>query len=171
MSAPVLLQSDDMIFAMDTPPEIHQLLLMAVKAWHDTERAERFLNEAMRLDPRRLEVYIAMYKFYFYKNQLLRAEQTAHSALLMAARLGGFDEDWRRLDRASADWGSREGPPRAYLYTLKALAFIRLRLDDSAGGDAILDKMRDLDPDDQVGASVLRDLADGIRGEPDEEPG
>jgi hypothetical protein len=42
---------------------------------------------------------------------------------------------------------------------LKALSFIRLRQSDVEGAETILKKLRELDPTDQVGGSVLQELA------------
>jgi hypothetical protein len=51
-----------------------------------------------------------------------------------------------------------------YLYTLKALAFVKLRLHQDAEAHVILTLLQDLDPEDRCGASVIRSLAEGIEG-------
>jgi hypothetical protein len=52
-----------------------------------------------------------------------------------------------------------DGPQHFYLFTLKALAFIRLRLGRPGESLALLNKLSELDPGDSVGSSVIRDLA------------
>jgi len=153
------LQQDDVLFAQDLPPSVNRQLQQAVSLYHDTDRAEQSLWQAHELAPDRLEVYIALYKFYFYKGRLEEAETVVYSALRVAAELGGFVSDWSLLDESSAPWTPAEGVVRFYLYSLKALAFIRLRLDDAAMAQQILAKLLQLDPEDQVGASVIVDLA------------
>lgn len=159
---------EGVMFGRDIPGPIDSLLQQAVSAYEDTERAESLLDQAYRLDPDQLEVYIARYKFYFYKLRLEEAEAVAREALQRAADQGGFDPDWARLTSTSANWSAGEGPERIYLYTLKALGFIRLRRMDFAGGEAILDKLAQLDPEDQVGGSVLIQLAEGLREQAEE---
>lgn len=160
---------EGVMFGRNIPGPIDSLLQQAVAAYEDTERAESLLDQAYRLDPEQLEVYIARYKFYFYKLRLEEAEAVAREALQRAATQGGFEADWAQLTPASADWSCGEGPERMYLYTLKALGFIRLRRMDFVGGESILDKLAQLDPEDQVGGSVLIQLAEGLREQTESE--
>jgi tetratricopeptide (TPR) repeat protein len=163
MGAQVIIPDERVLFGKDIPPAVNALLQQAVKAYEDTERAETLLRQAQRMNPDQLEVYIALYKFYFYKLRLTEAEVVVREALARAARQGGFDADWRVLGPASAFWSQPDGPERVYLYSLKALGFIRLRLLDFGGGEAILNKLAELDPQDQVGGTVLLELAAGLR--------
>ena len=103
------------------------------------------------------------YKFYFYKNRINEAEDVIFVALNQSAELGGFSPDWNQLTPKSTDWFSTENAQRLYLYALKALSFVRLRQDDIEGADDILKKLLELDPTDQVGGSVLQQLALAVR--------
>lgn len=79
-----------------------------------------------------------------------------------AAAQGGFPADWWRLSVYDANWDSVDGAQHFYLFTLKALAFIRLRLGKCEESLALLDKLKELDPKDSVGSSVIRDLANEL---------
>jgi len=159
----LLFPKEQVLFGRNIPAPVNALLQQAVRAYDDTDRAEDLLRQAQRMDPEQLEVYIALYKFYFYKLRLEDAEGVTREALARAAGQGGFDADWQTLGPASANWFRVDGPERVYLYSLKALGFIRLRRMDFRGGEAILDKLAELDPQDQVGGSVLLELAAGLR--------
>jgi hypothetical protein len=50
---------------------------------------------------------------------------------------------------------------RFYHFSLKALAFIRLRRGDAEESLALLAKLAEIDPNDQVGAEVIRALHRG----------
>lgn len=141
------------------PPGVAVRLAQAVESYHNTERAESLLCSAQAHAPECLPVYFSLYKFYFYKRMLPQAEEVALQGLEMAARQGGFTPDWTRLDAHSADWRRVDAPQHFYLFTLKALAFIRLRLGQSEDSHALLAKLQELDPLDTVGGSVIRDLA------------
>ena len=54
-----------------------------------------------------------------------------------------------------------EGPGRFALYTLKALAFIRLRRAEADAAAAVLATLARLDPADAVGHSVVAAIAAG----------
>ena len=142
-----------------TPPRIEAILRQAANSYADTTSAEFLLWTALKTDPECLGSYFSLYKFYFYKRMLSDAEEVALLALETAARQGGFDADWTRLDAQSSDWQRVDAPQHFYLFTLKALAFIRLRLGRGDESNALLAKLQELDPLDTVGASVIRDLA------------
>jgi tetratricopeptide (TPR) repeat protein len=155
----VAFHEDRVMFGVNIPSHINAYLQKAVAAYDDSELAESLLWQAQQLDPKQLEVYVALYKFYFYKNRIAEAEQVVMQALKQSAELGNFNADWNRLAPESTDWFSIENPQRLYLYALKALSFIRLRQSDVEGAETILKKLRELDPTDQVGGSVLQELA------------
>lgn len=142
-----------------TPPIINETLRQAADCYADTEKAEFLMWTALKADPQCLGSYFSLYKFYFYKRMLTEAEGVARLALDTAAQQGCFNPDWTRLDANSADWRRVDAPQHFYLFTLKALAFIRLRLGHAEESRALLAKLQELDPLDTVGASVIRDLA------------
>ena len=146
-------------FARDIKPEVNSALQNAVACADDFERAREYLYQARALDPDQLEVYVALYKFCFYRGHFDEAEQIALDALARAADNGGFARDWTQLHAASTDWSRIDTPARLYLYSLKALGFIRLRKGDNAGAKEALGALEGLDPEDQVGGSVIMTLA------------
>ena len=145
--------------AADLLPDVDRHLQEAATAYHDTPLAEQLLWRALAIDPACLKVYFSLYKFYFYKHRLADAEHVTLTALETAARQGGFAPDWTVLTPASADWSCIYAPQHFYLFSLKALAFIRLRRGKTEESLALLDKLQELDPRDSVGSSVIRDLA------------
>jgi len=150
------------LFGGEASPVITQLLQEAAAVYQQTSRAEAILWSAQAIDPACLPVYFALYKFYFYKFRLADAEKVALMGLKTAAHQGGFPAEWSRLSPTTAKWGSTEGAQHFYLFTLKALAFIRLRMGKREESLALLDKLRELDPNDSVGSSVIRDLANEL---------
>jgi hypothetical protein len=150
-------------FADETPPRVAALLAEAGASYRDEARTEALLRAAQNADPQSLPAHFALYKFYFYRRRLAEAEQATRAALAVAAAQGGFPADWAGLDGGSADWSAATGPARFYLFSLKALAFIRLRRGASDETDAILAKLAELDPADQVGGTVIRSLAAEVR--------
>ena len=149
-------------FGRNVPAEVNALLQQAAANTDNFSAAERALLAARALAPAQLEVFIALYKLYFYRGFTSAAEAVVLETLQTAADSGGFDSDWRSLSPASADWQASEGPARVYLYSLKALCFIRLRQQNRDGAAGLLAALLCLDPDDQVGASVLRELAEAL---------
>ena len=146
------------LFGGEASPVITQLLQEAAAVYQQTSRAEAILWSAQAIDPSCLPVYFALYKFYFYKFRLADAEKAALMGLKTAAQQGDFTADWAHLSPLSANWSSTEGVQHFYLFTLKALAFIRLRLGKREESLTLLNKLKELDPKDSVGSSVILDL-------------
>lgn len=143
----------------EAPPAIARQLRRAAQIYDDTAAAESILCDTLAAAPGCLASYFSLYKFYFYKRRLTDAENIALRALAVAAHQGGFSADWVVLTRSAADWSRVDAPQHFYLFTLKALAFMRLRLGRGEEARAILAKLKELDPRDSVGADVIRALA------------
>jgi tetratricopeptide (TPR) repeat protein len=138
------------------PPEAEQHLTRAGQLYHDDVLAEAHLREAAALAPQHAAVLIGRYRFYFYKGRLREALAVARTCIAMAAQDIGLDPDWRRVQRGDAAFGSFEAlAPRFYLFTLKAYAYLHMRLGELEQGKAAATKLLELDPGDKLGGSVL----------------
>ena len=147
------------LYGGDAPEGIAELLHEAMGSYSNTSDAESKLLEAKQRAPGSLAVYFSLYKFYFYKKRLVDAERMAREALTKSAFQGGFSPDWEKLAPDSADWSGEAA--HFYLFSLKALAFMRLRQGDRMECERILEKLGVLDRMDSVGASVIREIAQG----------
>ena len=143
----------------DVPVPVRQMVQQAIANYEDHAVAEGLFKQALELAPAEMEIYVAFYKFYFYQKYLKEAEQVALQTLHKAAELTALPADWRYLNREFAHWSSPDSPVRYYLYTMKALGFIALRQERLALAHEILDKLAELDPEDRVGGSVVKALA------------
>ena len=83
---------------------------------------------------------------------------TVREALRTAALLGDFEADWTKHELGTAPWSSHDNPAHFYLFSLKALAFIRLRRGDTETCRTLLAKLQLLDPSDTIGSGVIASL-------------
>lgn len=152
------------MFSPNMPVEVNHLLQTAVAASSiDQNRAESLFLQAQKLDRHCLQTYFALYKFYFFQKRLVDAERVVIAGLEESARQGGFPSDYRRLARNRQKWNLYANECTLfYLYTLKALAFIKLRLGFTIDAQLVLSHLQQLDPEDLSGASVIMDLAAGV---------
>lgn len=139
----------------DLPPRVAGYLAAAAST-RDWREAESLLLRAQTTAPDCLHVYYTLYKFYFNHNRLGDAERAAMVALDSAARQANIPPDWRTLVQEDCDWTQVDAPQHFLLFSLKALAFIRLRQQRIQDASDILDKLEEIDPQDSVGASVIR---------------
>lgn len=138
------------------------LLEAALANSSDPVEVEKLLRHHLLADPDYLPAYYAMYKLLFRQSRLAEAEEIARNALASGAKLGGFSPHWQHLAADTADWVAIQTPAHFYLFTLKALSFILLRRKQLAECWEILEKISELDPQDLIGASVIRTYADGL---------
>lgn len=152
------------LFSPNLPEEVNRLLQAGVTASHtDNAQAEKLFKEAQQRDRRCLPTYFALYKFYFYQGRLHEAEREVICALEESSRQGNFPYEYRRLSKQAFRWDMYETEAALfYLYTLKALAFIKLRLGQDVEANQILAALAELDPEDRCGASVIMSLADAL---------
>lgn len=150
------------------PPAVQWELNAAAKSYSDDELAERHLKQAFLLAPEHPAVHIALYRFHFYKNRLREALDVAESCLRKAAGDNGLTHDWQAVTPQDIDFSGYAVVPRFYLFTLKACAYLHMRLGDLASGAAMLAKLMELDPQDRLGGTVLRGVLER-QGEDDDE--
>jgi len=162
--AAVSFVEERVMFSPHLPTDVNNLLQSAVAVSSvDQNKAEALFIQAQSLDVHCLQTYFALYKFYFFQKRLVDAERIVISGLEEAARQGGFPSDYRRLVLNLKKWNLYANEITLfYLYTLKALAFIKLRQGDEASAQLVLSHLQQLDPEDLSGVSVILDLAAGV---------
>ena len=133
-------------------PEIEALIAQAGALREHPEQALPLLERARALAPKHPVPLIAIYRFHFYGHALVKARAAGEDALAIArAALGPDfgdvvpDDDTTRGDAAV----------RFYLFTLKGLAYLNLRLGDLDEARLMLGALRRLDPKDHLGGGLL----------------
>jgi hypothetical protein len=108
--------------------------------------------------PEHPAVLIAFYRYHFYGHRLQPARAVARRALWVGARALGLPELWRDAPRAALPGARYDPATRFFLFALKGLAYLSLRLGDSGEAAEALALLRHLDPEDRVGAVLLEDV-------------
>jgi len=146
---------------------VQQLLREPINVVDDWQRAESLLRGVDLILGGRIEVKIALYKMFAYSNRHADAEQLILQVLKQAGEPLGWSDDWRALPGRPLDSASIVGNTRMYLYSLKALGFVSLRSGQIDQAIAVLHKLQQLDPHDEVGGSVVQGMANSLLEEDD----
>lgn len=132
--------------------EVEGLIVQAGALRDQPEKALPLLERARALAPRHPVPLIAIYRFHFYGHALERARAAGEDALAIARSALGPDfgdvvpdDDTTRGDAAV----------RFYLFTVKGLAYLNLRLGDLDEARLLLGELRRLDPKDHLGGGLL----------------
>lgn len=149
-------ESADAFFGGEVPPAVRVLLHQAALAPPPARAA--LLWTAQALAPDALAIYYGLYKHHAGRREFDLAARAAERGLLEAARLAGLDADWRRVQPGDGPGFEPAGPARFWLFTLKALAFIRLRAGRPEDARALLAQIERLDGGARVGHDVVAQL-------------
>ena len=153
-----LLDGKQRYFSDNLPDELG-LFLYQASLQQEPEHKERLLLAALARWPNALDAHIALYKLYFRTARYREAESQVWRTLTEAARQGGFNRNYRRLQVDSAPWLEDQRIARLYLFSLKALGVIRLRRGRVHLAHRVLSKLLELDPSDEIGGSNFLAIA------------
>ncbi|MFZ4702147.1 MAG: hypothetical protein ACOYMG_19040 [Candidatus Methylumidiphilus sp.] len=160
----LIYSENSVMFGPSVLPGTNKSLQFAVAARHrDNSEAENLLWEARAEDPTCLPVYFALYKFYANCKKLDKAERAARLALAESSRQAGVYSDWEKLSQDPNRhnlYNTEAG--LFYLFSLKALGFIKLRRQHFEEAKSILGYLAQLDPEDRSGGSVVQGLAESV---------
>lgn len=144
----------------ELPPAVDALLQQGVVAYRRSPpEAEARFRQALELAPRALPVYFCLYKVHTYQGNLDGALVAALAGLEEAANQAGWPPAFDHWPPGND--GSNQAV-RFALYTLKALAFIRMKRGELQEARRILERLALLDPMGRVGWPVVRDLFKGL---------
>lgn len=147
------------LLGADLPIEASRHLYAAALSYANGAVAEQHLRDAKAVAPDHAAVLIAQYRFYFYKGRLHDALEVARICLIKAARENGLAADWRQVRADDGNFGNYDARlPRFYLFTLKAYAYLQMRLGRLEEGHQAISKLLELDPSDKIGGRVLLDV-------------
>lgn len=136
-------------------------LAQADRAYQESHRAEAHLRRALAIAPEHIEVWVGLYRFYFYRGEFEEALTWAERCLERTARELGLPPEWSQIAADERDFSDFDAAkPRFFLFALKAWGYLQMRLGRLELGRAAVAKVLELDPSDRVGASVLVNVVD-----------
>lgn len=151
--------SDELYFQKQDSVEVQQLIQQAGSSYADGD-AELPLLKAFFLAPESLNVLVALNRFYYYQHRLSDALLTSEKALKIIAENIDFPTDWQLIDSAAITQAPKEQLTwiRLYLFTLKSIGFLKIRLHDLEPSKQIFEKLSEVDTENRIGASGLLDI-------------
>ena len=159
-------EGQDLYFDSPVSAEVSELLDTAAESYPD-ENAEKCLMRSYFLEPDHLMVLVALYRFFYYQHRYEDALIVADRSLKVAGEKLNLRTSWENLTPAHLGSGVfvSMGLTRFYLLGLKARSYLKLRLNDLDGAIECLDKLEELDPNDQFGYRFLTKIARRERGD------
>ena len=146
-------------FENQDTPEVENMINIAAENYASGD-AELPLLRAYYLAPNSLNVLVALNRFYYYQHRLEDALTATTKALAVIRPLIAFPEDWHelQLNHISENPANLLTQVRLYLFTLKAIGFLNMRLERLDVSKNIFEKLVLLDSKNRIGAQGLLDL-------------
>lgn len=152
-------EANDLYFQQEDSTEVQQLIRLAGESYENGE-AELPLLQAFLRSPESLNVLVALNRFYYYQHRLAEALLISEKALRIISAKLQFPDDWKTLQLQHISDAPKEQlcRIRLYLFTLKSIGFLKMRLHETEPSKAIFEKLVALDSEDRIGARALLEL-------------
>ncbi len=152
-------EARDLYFEQEDSPEVQQLIEQAGSAYEHGE-AELPLLQAFLRAPNSLNVLVALNRFYYYQHRLSEALLISEKALRIIRSRLAFPEDWNTLELQHITEAPKEQLSwvRLYLFTLKSIGYLKMRMHQLEPSKAIFEKLTTVDREDRIGANGLLEL-------------
>jgi tetratricopeptide (TPR) repeat protein len=151
-------ENHELYFDEVLTPEQTSMLKQAAEAYPE-KKTENLLRGLYADKPESMQVLVALYRFYYYQHRYEDALDIAANAISVSAKNLGLTVDWSELDAHHLGVTASMGLIRFYMLALKAAAYLLLRLGRVEEAIVRLDKIVELDPADQFGATFLHKIA------------
>ncbi len=152
-------EAEGLYFEQPDVAGVKELIAIAADNYANGD-AELPLLKAYFLAPESMNVLVALNRFYYYQHRLEDALSATTKALIVIRTTISFPEDWSelQLDHVSSVPADLLTKVRMYLFTLKAIGFLNMRLGNLDLSQAIFEKLVELDSKDRIGAQGLLEL-------------
>lgn len=149
--------SEPILSWYDVSPEVKQLLIAAAQNWENTSESEQYIHQALAKNELDLDVLIAAYRYFFYKNNNPMALTMAIKVIEKIKEVEHFPEGWEELKPILIN--RREEPNiRLYLNAYSASGFVLARLGEREKAQEIASRVKEIDERNEFGASVILDI-------------
>lgn len=152
------------------PEGVHDLIEEAGRHYGQPE-AEALLARAAAAAPDHLVVLVARYRYFFYQHRIAEAQDVVWHAIAVSGAQLGLPADGTGLSPAKVAAAAKVSMTltRFYLSSIKAAAYVKMRLDEIPAAIALLQALVEIDEADRMGGKVLLDIAHARqRGESDD---
>ena len=149
----------DLYFEQEDSQDVQDLIKFAADLYSSGE-AELPLLKAYLRAPESLNVLVSLNRFYYYQHRLDEALLISEKALTLIRGGIDFPEDWRQLEISHISDAPKDllTRIRLYLFTLKSIGFLNMRMENLDVSQSIFEKLVALDDRDRIGAQGLLEL-------------
>jgi tetratricopeptide (TPR) repeat protein len=139
------------------PEDIKDLLILAAKNWEDTAESEKYMQQALAKTEDNIDVLVAAYRYFYYKNNYLLALETAVKVINKIHNSEKLPDDWQQLKPILV---SRKDNPsiRLYLTAYAASGLVLAKLGEIEQAKEISARVKEVDDKKEFGGGLIFDI-------------
>ena len=151
----------ELYYDVEDSQEVQDLIQYASDLYSSGE-AELPLLQAYLRAPESLNVLVSLNRYYYYQHRLEEALLISEKALVLIRSSIDFPEDWQTLSMQHISEAPKDNLSRIrlYLFTLKSIGFLNMRMENLLLSREIFEKLVALDEKDRLGVKPLLDLVE-----------
>lgn len=142
----------------DVPEDIKQLLIKAADNSENTSECEKYISQALAKTDKELDVLIAAYRYFFYKQKYQMALETAEKVQEKAKEIAKLPDDWED-QKPILIRREEEQIIQVYVNAYSATGIILDALGKEEEAQEISNKVKDIDPANVFSAGILADIS------------
>ncbi|HLP87730.1 MAG TPA: hypothetical protein VK184_03860 [Nostocaceae cyanobacterium] len=139
------------------PPEVQELLILAANTWENTAESEKYMQQALAKTGDNIDVLVAAYRYFYYKNNYPLALKTVEKILARIRETEKLPENWELLKPILVQ---RKAEPQIRLYLSAAAASILVlaKLGQLEQAKEMSTKIKEIEDKNDFGAGILWDI-------------
>ncbi|OKH56252.1 hypothetical protein NIES2101_00255 [Calothrix sp. HK-06] len=142
----------------NVPDDIKQLLILAADHWQDTSKSQHYINEALIQTNNSVDVLVAAYRYFYYKNNYEMALSTASQVINNIKDSENLPDNWEQLQPVLSS-RKEDSQIRLYLNAYAASGLVLAKLGDIEQAKTICARIKEIDVNNEfAGASILLDI-------------
>ncbi len=147
-----------MLSWFQVPEDIKQLLILAADNWQNTSLSEVYLNQALAKTNDSIDVLVAAYRYFYYKNNYQMALETASKVINKIKNTENLPDNWEQCK--SILFNRREDEQiRLYLTAYAASGLVLAKIGEIEQAKTICMQIKEIDIKNEFqSASILLDI-------------
>ncbi|MEL7243201.1 MAG: hypothetical protein AAGM40_12755 [Cyanobacteria bacterium J06573_2] len=137
--------------------DVKQLLVLAADNWENTSESEKYINQALAKTDNNIDVLIAAYRYFYYKQNYQMALETAEKVKLIVKETENLPDNWEQLKPILIQ-RKEEQNIRLYLNSYAATGLILAILGKEEEAKSICNQVKEIDDKNDFGAGILFDV-------------
>jgi tetratricopeptide (TPR) repeat protein len=138
--------------------DIKQLLILVADNWQDTSKSQYYINQALSQTNNSVDVLVAAYRYFYYKNNYQMALSTASQVINNIKDSENLPDNWEQLQQVLSN-RKEDSQIRLYLNAYAASGLVLAKLGDIEQAKTICVRIKEIDVNNEfAGASILFDI-------------